>query len=128
MENFIALIQQNLSKNGFPNKKVSFGLETLYEAADDKGLSLNKVLDVLKERGIDHRKTNEKIIFTPLKATTPDFSGMDPDFLARAQAMMAHMSEEELEQTRSMVTEQLANMSPEEREQLFAQIKGMGLG
>jgi len=127
-DDFIALMQKNLSKNGYPDKKVSFGLEALYEAADNKGLSLNKVLDELKAQGVDHKKTNEKIIFSPVKATMPDLSGVDSDFLARAQAMMQNMSEEELEQTRSMVTEQLAGMSEAERAQLFAQIKGMGLG
>ena len=128
MEDFIELMHKNLTKNGYPDKKVSFGLEALYEAADNKGLSLNKVLDALKAQGVDHRKTNEKIIFSPIKVPGPDLSGVSPDFLARAQEMMQNMSEEELESTRSMVTEQLASMSPEEREQLFAQIKGMGLG
>ena len=128
MDDFIALMNKNLAKNGYPDKRVSFGLEALYEAADNKGLSLNKVLDALKEQGVDHKKTNEKIIFMPTKPAEPELGGLGGDFLARAQAMMQNMSEDELESTRSMVQDQLANMSEEEREALFKQIKGMGLG
>lgn len=133
MNDFIAVMHKNLTKNGYPDKRVSFDLEALYEAADNKGLSLNKVLDALKAQGVDHRKTNEKIIFSPVitvrpEQSGPELAGVAPDFLARAQEMMQNMSEEELEQTRSMVTEQLAQMSPDERERLFSQLKGMGLG
>ena len=128
MDDFIALMNKNLAKNGYPDKRVSFGLEALYEAADNKGLSLNKVLDALKEQGVDHKKTNEKIIFMPTQPAEPELDGLGGDFLARAQAMMQNMSEDELESTRSMVQDQLASMSEEEREALFKQIKGMGLG
>ena len=136
MDEFIELMMKNLTKNGFPTKKVSFGLETLYEIADNKGLSLNKVLDALAERGVAHSKTNEKIIFeqrAPEPQGVPnladvDFSSFGPDFLSQAQAMMGNMSEEELASTRAMVQAQLQGMSDEERAKLFEQIKGMGLG
>ena len=136
MEAFIELMMKNLTKNGFPNKRVSFGLERLYELADDRDLSLNKVLDELVARGVAHNKTNEKIIFeqrAPEPQGVPnladvDFSSFGPDFLSQAQAMMGNMSEDELASTRAMVQAQLQGMSDEERAKLFEQIKGMGLG
>ena len=136
MEDFIQILMKNLEKNGFPQKKVAFDLETMYERAENKKLSMNKVLDILKTRGVHHVKKGERIIFksAPQQSTADAFGGMpnlndvNPDFLAQAQAMMDNMSEDELSETRNMVQERLASMSPAERSQLFEQIKGMGLG
>lgn len=132
MEDFIALLMRNLEKNGFPQKRVAFDLEGLYERAEDQRLSLNKVLDELKTRGVEHLKKGDKIIFNAARPTAeqpiPELSGLGPDFLERAQEMMAGMSEEELASTRAMVQERLGSMSPTEREDLFSQLKGMGLG
>ena len=42
---FAEVVLKNLSGNGFPMKKVSLPLEKLYEAAENKGISFNKVLE-----------------------------------------------------------------------------------
>ena len=97
MEDFIQILMKNLEKNQFPNRKVAFDLETLYEKAEDKKLSLNNVLDELKTRGVDHVKKGDRIIFKAVpKASANPFgpgfaetmAGMNPDFLAQAQEMM----------------------------------------
>lgn len=127
MEEFIELIMRNLNKNGFPERRVSFDMEKLYELAEDRRISLNNVLDHMKTQGVDHDKKGDKIIFKVSAPQQPDFSGLPPDFLAQAQAMMGSMSEDELDATRAMVQERLGAMNEQERDQLFAQIKGMGL-
>ena len=96
----------------------------LYESADQKNLSLNKVLDVIKERGVDHEKTREKIIFFPVSATQDE--GLD--ILDRAKEMMANMGMDEQAAAQTMVEERLKEMSEEERNALFEQIKNLGLG
>lgn len=135
MEDFIQTLMKNLEKNGFPQKKVAFDLETMYERAESKKLSMNNVLDELEKRGIHHRKKGDRLIFKPAPQNSsipldgmPNLNDINPDFLAQAQAMMDNMNEDELASTRNMVQERLASMSPEERNQLFEQIKGMGLG
>ena len=131
MEQFIQTLMKNLEKNGFPTKKVAFDLETLYEKAEEKKISLNNVLDELKKNGVDHVKKGERIIFKQGSTATKFadvLSGIDSDFLAQAQEMMDGMDEDGLAATRTMVEERLASMSETERNQLFKQIKGMGLG
>ena len=127
MEDFIALMMKNLEKNGFPAKKVSFDIVKLYELADQRGLSFNKVLDELKTRGIDHKKKGEKYIFSPRKIAQPDLSGLSPDFLAKAQELVQNSDEDQFAVLQTMVQDQLKSMSDAERAQLFEQIKGMGL-
>lgn len=139
MEAFIEQLMKNLHKNGYPARRVAFGLERLYEAADAKGLSLNKALDLLSAQGTAHTKSNEKITFFPAPAPAPvtgagaegaeGAGGAEgQDFLAQAQAMMSNMSPDELEGLRGMVEGRLAQMSDEERGALFEQMKKMGLG
>ena len=127
MEAFIEVLMKNLEKNGFPDKKVAFDLETLYEKAEDKRLSLNNVLDELKNRGVEHSKKGDRIIFKPAPKAAP-FEGLNPNFMAQAQEMMNNMDADELASTQAMVQERLAGMSEAERKELFEQIKGMGLG
>lgn len=63
---FIANLLANLTKNGFPDKKVALPLDKLYESAHSKGVNLNKILIfLLEEKNIDHEKTSTKIIFAP---------------------------------------------------------------
>ena len=123
MDDFIALIMNNLTKNGFPEKRVSFDLETMYERAEDRRLSMNKVLDEMKTRGVDHHKKGDKIIFFQVSEPVAPSS----DFLARAQEMMKEMDQDELAASQALVQERLQSMSPEERAELFEQIKNMGL-
>ena len=61
---FIEKIQKNLTTNGFPEKKVAFPLETLYEKADETGVNFNQVREELKSLGINTVTSEEKIIFS----------------------------------------------------------------
>jgi hypothetical protein len=126
MDAFIAIVMKNLEKNSFPQKRVSFDLELLYETAENKRLSLNNVLDEMRKRGVDHIKKGDKIIF--FSAPEPDESSFfTPDMFAQAQEMMKNMSPEEQAATQTQAQEMLKNMSPEEQAQLFEQAKKMGM-
>lgn len=137
LERFAATIADNLRKNGFPERSVAFSLERMYESAAAKGLSFNKVLDLLAERGVAHEKTPEKVIFTrpaPVAPPAADpFAGMDfsalenmsPEQMMEAASQAAQqMSPEQLQALQSLV----GNMSPEQMQALMEQAKKMGLG
>lgn len=111
MNDFITNILNTLQTNGFPAKRVSLPTEKMYEVADKKGLSFNKVLEVLKsEHQIDSEVTSEKIIFSA-------------DMMKKAQEMMSKMSPEEL----NRIQEMFMNMSPEEKEEIMKKGKDLGL-
>ena len=46
---FVQSVIDNIKKNGFPEKKVAFPLERMYELAEAKGINFNKVLETLSE-------------------------------------------------------------------------------
>lgn len=131
---FLEHIQQILSKNGYPDKRVSLPLERMYAVAHEKQLNFNKVLVMLQERGIDHEKTTEKIIFFPRPnpaftessdgtaehPQTPDLARM----MAEAQAMLQNMSPQQISELQNM----FANMSPKEKEELMRKARDLGLG
>lgn len=87
-QSFIERIKKNLENNGFPKKSVSFDMETLYEAADQKNISLNDVLEELETKDkIIHRKSENKIIFTfddnfEKEATLNEHSSNESDMAA----------------------------------------------
>src|SRR5689334_13013459 len=122
---FVDRLVAQLTKNGYPERRVAFGIERMYESADAKGLSFNKVLEVLAERGIPHEKTPEKVIFgaPPEPAVAGPFDGIDPSLLAgmsqeqmlaAAQAAMQQMSPEQLAAVRAM----LEGMTPEQQAEM----------
>lgn len=134
---YVDHIVQQLTKNGFPGKRVSFPIERMYESADAKGLSFNKVLDALASIGIAHEKTPEKVIFLPAVAqpSMPDmsaFAGLDPSMLAglskeqlfaAAQAAMQQMGPEQMAAMRAMVE----SMTPEQHAEMMEQARKLGL-
>jgi len=137
LERFVASIATNLRKNGFPERSVAFSLERMYESASAKGLSFNKVLEVLAERGVAHEKTPEKVIFTsPLPVVSPDvdalsgmdlgaLSGMSPEqLMAAASEAAQRMSREQMQALQAMV----GNMSPEQLQMMMEQARKLGLG
>lgn len=142
---FANSIANNLQKNGFPQRKVAFSIEKMYESAARKDLSFNKVLELLAEQGINHEKTPEKIIFTSAVQAAPAASsgapeaaagplgGMDlgalenmsPDqMMAAASRAAQQMSPEQLQAIQNMV----GNMSPEQMQAMMEQAKKLGLG
>ena len=62
-QSFLEKVQKNLTANGFPEKKVAFPLEALYEKADEAGVNFNKVREELKTLGIN-TETSGEIIFS----------------------------------------------------------------
>ena len=153
LNEFIDNVIKNLHKNGFPENKVAFPLEKMYEAADEKELSFNTVLAELEKQDIVHEKTPEKIIFSkkqpqPANAAGPggfDFSklgdlgglgdlagGINPDMfkgmdmskvMSMAQEMMKNMSPEQM----AAVKEQYENMSEDEKKAMLDQAKNSGM-
>ena len=128
MNEFIEQIIKNLNSNGFPAKRVSLPTEKMYEIADNKGLSFNKVMDSLKElHQIESVVDGEKIIFSKIETTSSSdnpFAGMDQaDMMKKAQEMMAQMDPAELERMKSM----FMNMSEEEKEDIMKKGKDLGL-
>ncbi len=138
---FVQSVIDNIKKNGFPEKKVAFPLERMYEIADEKGVNFNKVLETLEEIQICHKKTPEKIVFFPKKdepepPTAPNFMDafpkMDPgmfqnmnpaDMMAAASQMMQNLKPEQLES----IKKTYENMSDEQRAKLIEQAKKMGI-
>jgi hypothetical protein len=117
-ESFLAQIKKNLENNGYPQKKVSFDVEKMYELADNKGLSFNTVLRDLKEIGIDSNITTEKVIFSPVEAQIDQ-----ADMMAQAQEMLSKMDPEEIKKIKDMYE----NMSESEKETMMKQAKDMGM-
>lgn len=128
---FIANLLSNLSKNGFPERKVALPLDKLYESAHNKGVNFNKILAfLLEQKDIDHEKTSTKIIFSPKADVSkdPDPSDVMPgienmsDIIKLGQQMFGdnitpeNMSAEDLnfselaKKARGMI----ANMTPEQ--------------
>lgn len=123
-EEFKSQIMKNLEANGFPDKKVSLPTEKMYEIADNKGLSLNKVLEELKaEQSLNYDIGDDKIIFSKVVVDQSNFPNLNPEMMKKAQEMMSGMDPAELKK----MQEQIENMSEEEREEMLKQAKSMGL-
>lgn len=97
-------VLQNLAKNGFPEKSVSFPLETLYDLAHAKGFHFNKVRDFLNLEGVGSEIVGSKIVVSQLKSTPEDMlkdpkfteSLKDPNFLDSAMNFLSNMDSEKL--------------------------------
>ena len=117
-ESFLEQIKKNLENNGYPQNKVSFDVEKMYESADNKGFSFNSILDELKTIGIDSNITTDKVIFSPLEAQLSQ-----DDMFAQAKEMLSKMDPEEIEKIKQMYE----NMSESEKETMLKQAKDMGM-
>jgi len=120
MQEFMETIEKNLIKNGFPQKKVAFPLEKLYEEADKKGLSFNKVRESLQEKSIYTETNDTKIIFSstdPTLTAKDVFKNVSSETMRSMEEEMGKLSPEQI----AMAQEMLEKMSPEEKEALMAQ-------
>jgi hypothetical protein len=135
VSDMVASIQATLEKNGFPTNRVSLPLERLYESAHQNGLNFNKVLEELKENGVAHEKTSEKIIFLPASKVDPlpgglfdqlkniDFSKMNmAEMMSQASTLMSQMDPGQLQKIREIYE----NLSPEERSKILDMAKSHG--
>lgn len=117
MKEFIEKIINTLKANGFPEKRVSLPTEKMYEAADNKGLSFNHVLDQMKsEYQIEAKIGADKIVFSQIKMS-------QEDMIKQAQEMMAQMDPAELRKLQEM----FMNMTPEEKEEIMKKGKDLGI-
>ncbi|MBT3584666.1 MAG: hypothetical protein HN509_07150 [Halobacteriovoraceae bacterium] len=122
MKQFIEQIKKNLESNGFPQKRVSFPIEKMYELADSKGHSFNKVLELLREEhAISHELETEKVVFYPVVESP--FPDLDPGMLKQAMEMMKGMSPEQLQE----IQDSVAKMSPEEKADIIKKGKDLGI-
>lgn len=121
MNEFIEKILDTLNKNGFPQKRVSLPTDRMFEAADNRGLSFNRVLEEMKTlHNIDADVGADKIIFSQ----TIIKENLNPeDLMKQAQDMMTQMDPEELRK----LQETFMNMSPEEKEEILKKGKDLGL-
>lgn len=138
---FVQSVIDNIKKNGFPEKKVTFPLMRMYEIAEEKGISFNNVLQTLDEIQIAHKKTPEKIIFYPKDREPKVQAGANPmdafanmdlkmpkntnmsEMMSAASEMMQNMSPEQLKAIKDMYE----NMSDEEQAEMMENAKKMGL-
>lgn len=119
MNEFIEKILSTLKTNGFPQKKVSLPTEKMYEAADNRGLSFNRVLEEMKTlHNIDADVGADKIVFSMVKEQV-----FNEDLMKQAQEMMSQMDPEELRK----LQETFMNMTPEEKEEILKKGKDLGL-
>jgi hypothetical protein len=132
-------IMKSLAKHGYPDKRVSLPLDRMYEVAYQKALNFNKALVFLAEQGVDHEKTETKIIFFPkaLAAAVPAdpfaaFAGLGPeatdaasmgDMLSRAEQLLQAMPPEQ----RAQIEALYRGMSSEQRADLERQARELGL-
>ncbi|RZA11760.1 MAG: efflux RND transporter permease subunit, partial [Proteobacteria bacterium] len=97
------LVVQNLEKNGFPSKSVSFPLEKMYETASQRGLSFTKVRDALTARQITSEINGDRIVFAQLNPSPAnDISDMSK-LSEAARRMMESMSPEQIAEMTKMV-------------------------
>jgi hypothetical protein len=117
---FIETVMRNLGKNGFPENAVSFPMERMYEEADKRGFSFNKVRDHLRGRGVESELVNDKVVF---RAASQDQSG-EPDFggmRAAAEKLLGKLSPDDREKLMKMVRD----MSPDQMEAARKQWESM---
>lgn len=128
VEEFVEKIIKTLNAHGFPSKRVSLPVEKMYEAADNRGLNFNKVLEHIEENlSIGAEIQTEKIVFYKIEieqeALASDNPFANPDMIKKAQEMMSKMSSEELQQMQQM----FQNMSDTEKEDLMKKGRELGL-
>ncbi|MBD64621.1 MAG: hypothetical protein CME62_05415 [Halobacteriovoraceae bacterium] len=127
MLEFIEKILNTLKENGFPDKKVSLPTLKMYEAADKRELSFNKVIEELKNTiDIDVEITDEKVIFSQksTEAPNPEINPFDKEQLFKqAGDMLKNMSPDQIKQMQDM----FMNMTEEEKEELMEKGRDLGL-
>lgn len=126
-EEFVNLVLKNLEKNGFPAQKVSFPFEKMYEEADRRGFSFNRVRDILRKQGIESELTDTKVVFrSTLNSKQEETPSEQSRMYQAAQEMFSKMSPEEQQRIFEMMSkltpaqmdamkQQWENLSAEEK-------------
>ncbi len=118
-DEFFQLTMRNLKKNGFPANAVSFSMDRMYEEADKRGFSFNKVRDHLRQNGIESELVNNKVVFRSvvMQSNDPEMAEMQ----SAAQQLLSKLSTEDREKLLKMVRD----MSPEQMETAQKQWESM---
>lgn len=122
-------IVNNLKKNGYPEKKVSFNKDSLESFVKKHDYELDDILGEMEAEAIYSKLKNNKIIFssTEFAEAAPEgnpFSGFNNDDMKKkAFEMMQNMSPEELES----IKKKIDAMSDEEKAEMMNKAREMGL-
>ncbi|MCP4749319.1 MAG: hypothetical protein GY866_00355 [Proteobacteria bacterium] len=112
-------IHRSISKNGFPEKKVSLPFKAIFDACKRKGTTLSAVLKNLEKQEILNRMVGDKILFYSQafeKEKTEETPHDIPDELyAEAMKKMKEMDPAEIEEIKKKVMD----MSPEDQKDLM---------
>ena len=147
---FLDNIEKTLQKNGYPEKRVALPREKLAQAASEKGLEFDRVLNVLRETGVGHKIEGERVIFSSMNQiqdTVPSsleekarsfaevFKDIDPQELAALQGMnkikmlfkLRELSKKLGPEQIAKLQEFYAGLSDSEKVELAAKSKEMGM-
>ncbi len=139
---FIVKVIETLKNNGFPANQVALPLEKMYETAHHRGINFNKVLEFLSTKEmIDHRKTDDKIIFFARKDSheaeipEPEFNWEDVtrllgnidlnnpgELLQKSQEVLKTLPPEQLKKIMGM----FHSLSDEKKEEILKKGKDLG--
>lgn len=118
-------IINSITKNGFPEKKVSLPFQAIFKACKNSDVSLSAVLKNLEKQQIYNEKSGDKILFfdqqTPKK--TPDFDpGEIPEGLYKeAMDKVKNMDPTELEEMKKRIM----SMSSTEQQDMLKKAKDL---
>ncbi len=118
-------ILHSIRKNGYPEKRVSLPFQPVFKACKNDEKSLSDVLAGLEEQGIKSKVEGDRILFFDKEWSQPEQPNPEFDFdpssemMQEAMKKMKEMDPNELEKLK----QQVANMSPEERDEMMKQAK-----
>lgn len=118
-------ILHSIRKNGYPEKRVSLPFQPVFKACKNDEKSLSDVLAGLEEQGIKSKVDGDRILFFDKEWSQPEQPNPEFDFdpssemMQEAMKKMKEMDPNELEKLK----QQVANMSPEERDEMMKQAK-----
>lgn len=125
IDEIIEKITCNLTKNGFPQNKVSFSAASIENFVKKNDYDLEDVLGSLEDKSIFSKKEGEKIIFSSndfnQNKSFPDIDWsalekMDPEFLKQqADDLMKKMSPEQIND----IKKKFDNLSSSEKEKIM---------
>jgi hypothetical protein len=126
---FIEKMKSTLTKNGFPEKKVSLPLEKVKAAAESRKLDLDFILSRLSMMDFPSTIDGDKVIFAVKQeeAANPfgdmgGMGGMGDMFGGLDMGALKNMSQEEL---MGQVSNMMKNMTPDQQSGMMDMYKNM---
>ena len=115
---FLKLVEENLVKNGFPAKSVTFPLDKMFEEADKRGFSFNRVRDELDKKQIFSTLVEDKVLFTATKSVANQAIRQPDDLSTSATRSQTANTQSDLNDESyllKLAEQMLGNMSAEQR-------------